>query len=178
MTIIDILTTGGTIDKIYFDQNSEYEVGDPIVGPLLTSMNVGFDFTVEQLMRIDSLDMTDDHRSIIYERAERSSSQQVLITHGTDGMIKTAQRLSKIDGKTIVLTGSLQPAAFARNDAVFNIGAAVSAVQTLRFGVYLVMNGQIFTPDNVVKNVSENRFEPKPALLSDGPAGGRPLANS
>ena len=96
MTIIDILTTGGTIDKIYFDQKSEYEVGDPIVGPLLTSMHVGFDFTVEQLMRVDSLDMTDADRFILYERTKRSSSQQVLITHGTDGMIKTAQRLSKI----------------------------------------------------------------------------------
>ena len=163
MSIIDILTTGGTIDKIYFDQKSAYEVGDPIIGPLLTSMNVGFDFTVEQLMRVDSLDMTDTHRSMIYERTKRSPSQQVLITHGTDGMIKTAQRLSKIKGKTIVLTGSLQPAAFAHNDAVFNIGAAVSAVQTLGFGVYLAMNGQIFTPDKVVKNLDENRFEQKPA---------------
>ena len=163
MSIIDILTTGGTIDKIYFDQKSAYEVGDPIIGPLLTSMNVGFDFTVEQLMRVDSLDMTDADRFILYERTKRSSSQQVLITHGTDGMIKTAQRLSKIKGKTIVLTGSLQPAAFAHNDAVFNIGAAVSAVQTLAFGVYLAMNGQIFTPDTVVKNLDKNRFEHKPA---------------
>ena len=166
MSIIDILTTGGTIDKIYFDQKSAYEVGDPIIGPLLTSMNVGFDFTVEQLMRVDSLDMTDADRFIIYERTKRSSSQQVLITHGTDGMIKTAQRLSKIKGKTIVLTGSLQPAAFAHNDAVFNIGAAVSAVQTLAFGVYLAMNGQIFTPDTVVKNLDKNRFEQKPADAS------------
>ena len=161
MTIIDILTTGGTIDKIYFDQKSEFEVGDPVIGPLLTAMNVGFDATIEQLMRVDSLDMTDAHRSIIYERTERSSSQQVLITHGTDGMIQTAQKLSKITGKTIVLTGSLQPAAFAQNDAVFNIGAAVSAVQILAFGVYIVMNGQIFTPDNVVKNLRANRFEAK-----------------
>lgn len=174
MTIIDILTTGGTIDKIYFDQKSEYEIGDPVIGPLLISMNVGFDFTVEQLMRIDSLDMTDVHRSIIYERTKRSPSQQVLITHGTDGMINTAQKLSKIKDKTIVLTGSLQPAAFARNDAVFNIGAAVSAVQALRFGVYLAMNGQIFTPDNVVKNLDENRFERTPAAPIDGPARSHP----
>ena len=125
MSIIDILTTGGTIDKIYFDQKSAYEVGDPIIGPLLTSMNVGFDFTVEQLMRVDSLDMTDADRFIIYERTKRSSSQQVLITHGTDGMIKTAQKLSKIKGKTIVLTGSLQPAAFAHNDAVFKGQATI-----------------------------------------------------
>ena len=113
MSIIDILTTGGTIDKIYFDQKSAYEVGDPIIGPLLTSMNVGFDFTVEQLMRVDSLDMTDADRFILYERTKRSSSQQVLITHGTDGMIKTAQRLSnkgqdhRFDG--IIAAGSVCP---------------------------------------------------------------------
>ena len=161
MTLIDILTTAGTIDKIYFNSKSEFEVGDPVVGPLLTSMNVGFDFTVEQLMRVDSLDMTEAHRSTIFERTQRSSSQQVLITHGTDGMIATAQLLSKITGKTIVLTGVLQPAAFAHNDAVFNIGAAVSAVQTVGFGAYLAMNGQIFTPDNVIKNLKENSFERK-----------------
>ena len=82
-----VFTTGGTIDKVYFDKKSDYEVGDAIVGPLLTSMGVGFDFTVEELMKIDSLDMTPEQRA------------------------------------------------------------------------YIVMNGRVFTPDNVVKNRQENRFQ-------------------
>jgi L-asparaginase len=156
---IDILTAGGTIDKIYFDKKSEYEVGDPVVGPLLESMNVGFDFNVEQLMKIDSLDMTEEHRNIIYGRVNASTSKHVLITHGTDGMIETGKVLTGIKNKTIVLTGALQPAAFAHNDAVFNIGCSVTAIQCLPVGVYIVMNGEIFTPDNVTKNLKENRFE-------------------
>lgn len=154
-----VFTTGGTIDKIYFDQKSNYEVGDAVVGPLLQSMAVGFDFTVEELMKIDSLDMTDAQRSHIVERVSASPLRHVLITHGTDGMIETARALSGVEGKTIVLTGALQPAAFAHNDAVFNIGGSVAAVQCLPPGCYIVMNGQVFTPDNVVKNREANRFQ-------------------
>ncbi len=154
-----VFTTGGTIDKVYFDKKSDYEVGDAIVGPLLTSMGVSFDFKVEELMKIDSLDMTPEQRAYIVERVSASSSRHVLITHGTDGMIDTAKALAGIADKTIVLTGALQPAAFAHNDAVFNIGCSVAAVQTLSAGTYIVMNGRVFTPDNVVKNRQENRFE-------------------
>ena len=158
---LDILTTGGTIDKVYFDKKSEFEVGEPIIGSLLKSMNVGFEFTVDQLMKIDSLDMTDEHRNLIHKRASSSPSKHLLIIHGTDGMIETARLLMDIQNKTIVLTGALQPAAFTHTDANFNIGCSVSAVQSLPAGIYIVMNGQIFTPDNVVKNLEENRFEKK-----------------
>lgn len=156
---LDILTTGGTIDKIYFDKKSEFEVGEPVVGKLLEAMNVGFEFAVDQLMRVDSLDMTDAQRESIADRVSSSSSQHILITHGTDGMVETANKLVGITEKTIVLTGSLQPAAFAVNDAVFNIGCSVAAVQSLSAGVYIVMNGQIFEAGKVVKNRQENRFE-------------------
>ena len=110
-------------------------------------------------MRVDSLDMTDEDRATIYARISAAESSHVLITHGTDGMVDTAAKLATIQDKTIVLTGSLQPAAFANNDAVFNIGCAVGAVQSLPPGVYVVMSGRVFTADNVVKNRAENRFE-------------------
>ncbi len=156
---LDILTTGGTLDKVYFDAKSQFEVGEPVVGSLLEQMAVGFEFSVDQLMRVDSLDMTDEHRSIIFDRVNSSKSDHVLITHGTDGMVKTAECLQPIENKTIVLTGALQPAAFANNDAIFNIGCAVGAIQVLSHGVYIAMNGQIFEADKVVKNREENRFE-------------------
>jgi L-asparaginase len=104
--------------------------------------------------------MTNEDRRYIAERVNVSSYDRVLITHGTDGMIETARALSVIQGKTIVLTGALQPAAFAHNDAVFNIGGSVAAVQTLPNGCYIVMNGRVFTPENVIKNLKKNRFEP------------------
>jgi len=154
-----VFTTGGTIDKIYFDKKSDYEIGDAIIGPLLSSMGVGFDFTVEELMKVDSLDMSEQDRRHIVERVAASSQDRILITHGTDGMIETARALSIVQGKTIVLTGALQPAAFAHNDAVFNIGGSVAAVQILPSGCYIVMNGRVFTPENVIKNLEKNRFE-------------------
>lgn len=156
---LEVFTTGGTIDKIYFDKKSEFEVGDPVVGTLLEAMGVTFEFTVNQLMRVDSLDMTSEDRATIFVRISAAESSHVLITHGTDGMVDTAAKLATIQDKTIVLTGSLQPAAFANNDAVFNIGCAVGAVQSLPPGVYVVMSGRVFTADNVVKNRAENRFE-------------------
>jgi L-asparaginase len=156
---LHIITTGGTIDKIYFDAKSDYQVGEPVIGELLEAMQVGFAFTVESAMRKDSLDMNEDDRATIRNLAQRCSEECVLITHGTDGMVATGQALRGIADKRIVLTGALQPAAFKRSDAVFNIGCALVALQSKPPGVYIAMNGQVFDIDNVVKNVPANRFE-------------------
>ena len=74
-------------------------------------------------------------------------------------MVETASWLANIKDKKIILTGALQPAAFAENDAVFNIGCAIGAIQSISDGVYIAMNGQIFKGDAVVKNRSKNRFQ-------------------
>ena len=84
---------------------------------------------------------------------------KVLVTHGTDTMVDTAKVLATIPGKTIVLTGALNPARFRGSDAEFNIGTAVGAVQSLPPGVYIAMNGRIWDPAKVRKNVDANRFE-------------------
>jgi L-asparaginase len=157
---LHIITTGGTIDKIYFDAKSDYQVGDPIIGELLRRMNAQFEFTEESLMRKDSLDMTDADRLLIREHTLATRAECVLITHGTDGMVETARALQNIEDKRIVLTGALQPAAFATTDAIFNIGCAIGAVQSKPVGVYIAMNGLVFDANRVVKNVTENRFEP------------------
>jgi len=156
---LHIITTGGTIDKIYFDAKSDYQVGEPVIGELLASMGVTFPYTVESAMRKDSLDLTDADRAHIHERVEACDEPRVLITHGTDGMVATGQALAGIAGKTIVLTGALQPAAFKSSDAIFNIGCAIGALQAADPGVYIAMNGRLFDIDNVRKNVAENRFE-------------------
>ena len=156
---LHIITTGGTIDKIYFDAKSDYQVGEPVIGDLLEKMAVGFPFTVESAMRKDSLDMSDDDRTLICKLAGDCAEECVLITHGTDGMVKTALGLQGITGKRIVLTGALQPAAFAKTDAIFNIGCAIGAVQSKPPGVYIAMNGEVFDAGKVRKNVEANRFE-------------------
>ena len=159
MRKLHVFTTGGTIDKLYFDALSEFQIGDPVIGGILQQMNVGFDYQVDELMRRDSLDMTDEDRRQVQRQVCESEAQHVLIMHGTDGMVETADWLGGFDNKIIVLTGALQPAAFSDSDAIFNIGFAVGALQALSSGVYVAMNGQIFAADNVIKNRSKHRFE-------------------
>lgn len=157
--MIEIITTGGTIDKIYYDKKNDYQVGDPFIVDLLKKMNFSVDYSVNSLMRIDSLDMTIRERNQIYEHIKDLATEKILITHGTDTIIDTALYLKKIKNKTIVLTGSLKPALFIDNDATFNIGCALTAVQTLEKGIYIVMNGRIFNPEKVTKNIEKNMFE-------------------
>ena len=154
-----IVTTGGTIDKIYFDAKSDYQVGEPQIGGILEDFRVAFRFHVIPLLRKDSLFVTDADRQLLRATIAAQDETQVLVTHGTDSMVQTAEVLAGIPGKTIVLTGALNPARFEGSDAVFNIGCAVGAVQSLPEGVYIAMNGRIWDPRKVRKNVEANRFE-------------------
>jgi L-asparaginase len=156
---MQILTTGGTIDKIYFDANSEFQVGEPAISRLLEEANVSFDYDVRSILRKDSLELTDDDRALIRHHVEGTAHHQVLITHGTDTMVQTALALEGFDGKTIVLTGAMQPARIHSSDAVFNIGCAVAAVQMLDPGIYIAMHGRVFDPHATRKNLKAQRFE-------------------
>jgi L-asparaginase len=154
-----IVTTGGTIDKIYFDDKSDYQVGDPQIGRILEELGVAFRFRVIPILRKDSLHITDEDRELVRATIAAQPATHVLVTHGTDSMVSTARVLATIPGKTIVLTGALNPARFRGSDAEFNIGTAVGAVQSLPPGVYIAMNGRIWDPARVRKNVDANRFE-------------------
>jgi L-asparaginase len=156
---IKIFSTGGTIDKVYFDAMSEYQVGPPNISAVFEELKLAFTYTIESLMKKDSLELNDDDRTFIYQSVSKDPAQRILITHGTDTMVQTAKKLAHIQGKTIVLTGALKPALFKTTDAVFNIGCAVTAVQTLKPGIYIVMNGCVFTHDHVRKNVQDGIFE-------------------
>ncbi len=156
---IRIITTGGTIDKVYFDALSTYQVGDPTIVGILEEANVDLPFEVKQVCKKDSLELDDADRDLIYAAVSASKENRILITHGTDTMIQTAQRLRGIPGKTIVFTGSMAPARLRNSDAFFNVGCAIIAVQTLPHGIYIVMNGRIHNPDKVNKNRSQLRFE-------------------
>lgn len=156
---VEIFTTGGTIDKIYFDAKSDYEIGDPQIVELLRDANLTVDYRVTSLLRKDSLELTDADRQMIRRAVEGSAAENIVITHGTDTMIATGKFLQGIGGKTIVLTGAMQPARFRFTDAVYNVASAITAAQTLPEGVYIAMNGQIFNPLKARKNVAKNRFE-------------------
>ena len=154
-----IVTTGGTIDKIYFDDKSTFQIGAPQIGEILQQLGVQFTFDVVPVMRKNSLHIDDADRASIRAAIERQTHRHVLVTHGTDSMVETARMLQGLAGKVVVLTGALNPALFRGSDAVFNIGCAVGAVQTLPDGIYIAMNGRIWDPARVRKNVEANRFE-------------------
>jgi L-asparaginase len=158
---IKFFAVGGTIDKVYFDRLSTYKVGEPGVSEILRGANVSFDYECESILRKDSLYMTEKDRQEVYDRVSTEESRYIVITHGTDTMVKTAKKLKSIPDKVIVLTGAMQPARFKSSDAEFNIGTAVAAVQLLRPGVYIVMNGRILDPDRVKKNRKHKSFEEK-----------------
>jgi len=156
---IKILATGGTLDKIYYDHKSDFHIGEPMAKPILDEANVTFDFEVESILKKDSLDMTDADRETIRSKVAQDPCDRIVITHGSDSMIKTAMCLLEIENKTIVITGAMQPARMRYSDSAYNIGVATNAVQLLEPGVYVAMNGQIFDPRATTKNVAKSRFE-------------------
>ena len=158
MAMIHFLCAGGTIDKIYFDAKSDYQIGQPAVDKMLQEMPVFFDYEITSVLKKDSLDMDQADRETIRQAVEQSTSNKIVITHGTDTMPETAQTLANIKGKTIVLTGAMNPAIFRDTDALFNVGCAIAAVQSLNEGVYIAMNGEIFDGLNVRKDVENGRF--------------------
>jgi L-asparaginase len=161
---LHVITTGGTIDKVYFDAKSTFQVGEPQVAELFREAGVAFSYSVEVLFRKDSIDLTDADRQRVADRVRASEHDRVLVTHGTDTMAETARAVADAldttgdDAKVVVFVGSLAPARFKTSDAEFNVGFAAAAVQALGPGVYLAMNGRVFDPYHVRKDREQNRF--------------------
>ncbi len=155
-----ILTTGGTIDKLYFDALSEYQIGDSVVDRLLKTARVAMPFRVHELLRKDSLELTDADRDAILCAVCDTDEHRIVITHGTDTMTETANVLAGKTGKTIVLVGALAPARFADSDANFNLGMAFATAQVAGPGVWIAMNGTIFDGTKVRKDRTINSFVP------------------
>ena len=158
---IAILTTGGTFDKVYFDANSEFSIGEPCISSILAEGNVTTEYRVQSILKKDSHEMTQSEIEIIKKAVNDCEEDRILITHGTDTMVETAKFLEGIENKTVILTGSMQPARFKKTDATFNAGFAFAAALNLDSGVYIAMSGRIFKSDNVTKNLNLRKFENK-----------------
>ena len=156
---IIVIAAGGTIDKVYYDALSDYRIGEPQIEWMLQQANVNFDYEIHSLIKKDSLDMNQQDRLLIRQSIEKSEHSRFLVTHGTDTMTDTAKVLAELPKKTVVLTGSMQPARFRDSDACFNVGFAIAAALILPPGVYLSINGEIFAPHNVRKNRRQGCFE-------------------
>jgi L-asparaginase len=157
---IKIFATGGTFDKEYNEITGALFFKRTHIGDMLKLGRCELNISIETLMMIDSLDMTEADRLVILDRCREASERRILITHGTDSMEQTAAVLGKrITGKTIVLTGAMVPYTFGSSDGLFNLGTALAFVQTLPSGVYVAMNGKCFGWHSVRKNRSLGVFE-------------------
>ena len=158
-TGILVLTTGGTIDKNYFDALSEYQIVDSGIPALLAEARVALPFRVVELMRKDSLELAEADRALIASAACEAPESRIVVTHGTDTMTETAKVLAaEAPGKTICLTGALSPARFAETDANFNLGMAFATTQVAAPGVYIAMSGQVFDGLKVRKDRAAAKF--------------------
>lgn len=160
--MIQIFVTGGTFDKEYNYISGELYFKDTHLLKMFERGRCSLDINVKTLMMVDSLEMTDADRSIIAHNCKLAKTNKILITHGTDTMVKTAGFLAKQDltAKTIVLTGAMIPYAFGTSsDGFFNLGSALAFVQSLKPGIYVVMNGRYFHWENVKKNLKTGMFE-------------------
>lgn len=157
---IQIFITGGTFDKEYNELNGELFFKDTHLPEMLKLGRSRLPVDVKTLMMIDSLEMTDAEREMIARECNETESEKIVITHGTDTMVKTAKMLAElVNNKTIVLTGAMIPYKFGSSDGLFNLGSALAFVQSLPNGVYVAMNGRCFNWDNVWKNKKTGQFE-------------------
>ena len=159
---IRIFITGGTFDKSYDEVAGKLDFKDTHIQEMLRLGRCRLAVEVRTLMMIDSLEMTAADRQLILQNCRSATEERILITHGTDTMTETARVLGETAlAKTIVLTGAMVPYAFGSSDGLFNLGSALSFVQTLPHGVYVAINGRCFAWDDVVKNSELGIFEPR-----------------
>src|SRR5690242_2900487 len=157
---VRVFGTGGTVDKEYDELSGRLYFLKTHGDEMLRRGRCGLDGDVETLMLVDSLEMTSDERERIVRARVECAEDQVVITHGTDTMVERARAIADgVDGKTIVLTGAMVPYAFGSSDGLFNLGSALSFVQSLPPGVYIAMNGRSFPWDDVRKNRQAGVFE-------------------
>lgn len=160
MQRIRIFITGGTFDKAYNELTGELYFEDSHLPEMLKLGRCKLDLVVRTLMMIDSLQMSDDDRQIVLDQCRKAPESRILITHGTDTMVRTAELLGRgIADKTIILTGAMIPYKFGSSDGLFNLGSALAFAQTLPAGVYVAMNGRHFAWNRVRKNRKTGVFE-------------------
>jgi len=157
--MIRLLVTGGTFDKEYDEIGGTLFFKDTHVAEMLRLGRSRVAVTVETVMLVDSLQMTEQDRARVAERCLVSAETHIVVTHGTDTMVETAAHLARhVTGKTVVLTGAMVPYAFGSSDGLFNLGSALSFVQVLPPGVYVAMHNQVLQFPGVTKDRNAGTF--------------------
>lgn len=157
-----LLQTGGTIDKSYpiGNENHGYSfvIATPAYERILKRINPRFQHETKTILQKDSLDISEAERKLILNACKETELNKIVITHGTDTMIRTAELLSQIENKAIVLTGAMSPELFKNSDADFNLGSALGAVSILDKDVYIAMHGRVLKWNEVIFNSNSGEF--------------------
>jgi L-asparaginase len=155
-----IISTGGTFDKHYNELNGVLGFADSHLPDVIARSRMTVPVALEVVSLLDSLDMQDVDRQRVLAACQAAPERAIVVVHGTDTMRETAAVLgAAIRDKTIVLTGAMIPYEIANSDALFNFGFACGVAQTLAPGVYVAMNGQVFSWDKVTKNRAAGVFQ-------------------
>jgi L-asparaginase len=162
--VIYVLTTGGTMEKVYSEQTGSVANVDSKIDRYLRLLRLpDCNVNVVPLMNKDSLEMTDADRVLILGmvRAILRENAPIVITHGTDTMVETGRYLQRALPQLhmpIVLTGAMTPLGFEGSDGLQNLTESLLAVQLLRAGVYVAMHNRVYPAHRVRKDHARARF--------------------
>ena len=158
---IKVFTCGGTFEKVYNPISGELGFKDSYLPQIIKRSRITMKVDFEELFLKDSLDMDNDDRLMIAYKVKLEPIKNIVVIHGTDTMVQTAQTIKEhaSQDKVVVITGAMLPFSIKESDAMFNFGGAFIASQTLDSGIWISMNGHIFRPDDVEKNKRKGVFE-------------------
>ncbi len=155
-----IIVTGGTFDKRYDAIKGELTFSETHLPALLEEARVKLPLALDIRLLIDSLQMTEAHRQSVLEACRESPENAIVVVHGTDTMVETAQVVGRAAlDKAVVFTGAMVPYTVQGSDASFNLGFALAASLTLPAGTYVAMNARVFPWNDVMKDKAEGMFK-------------------
>jgi L-asparaginase len=160
---IHLVTTGGTIEKIYSEQTGQVENLTAKVDRYLQLLRLpDTEVEVTPLLNKDSLEMTDADREMVVSVVRaRVEDAPVVITHGTDTMVETGQQIKRRITDLqypVILTGAMTPLGFERSDGLQNLTESLFAARTLAPGVWIVIHNQVFDVEHVRKDRENAQF--------------------
>jgi L-asparaginase len=164
MQTIYLITTGGTIEKIYSEQSGRVLNVTSKIREYLEKLRLpDSDVRVLPLMNKDSLEMTSDDRAGLASTLAPllSRGDPIVISHGTDTMVETGLYIKQkfADLKVpVILTGAMTPLGFEGSDGLQNLTESLFAARLLGPGVFIVIHGQIFPVDGVRKDKELGTF--------------------
>ena len=162
MQRIHLISTGGTIEKIYSESTGSVVNLETKIDRYLKLLRLpDAEIDAISVMNIDSLEMTQADREQVLEAVRQRLDAPIIITHGTDTMVETGCFLKRSLPELkvpIIFTGAMTPLGFERSDGLQNLTESLLAARLLPAGIWLVMHNQVFPIDKVRKDRENARF--------------------